>query len=151
MKRMSALCLLLCTFMVTGTAWAQTDPASVGRSPSVPGTHTYFRNIEDGDIIDLSCPLSVQFGLEGMGIAPASVVFKNTGHLHLLIDVDASTLDMNIALPFTDNISHFGLGQTETCLELAPGEHTLQILLADHNHVPHDPPVMSEKITITVK
>jgi Domain of unknown function (DUF4399) len=89
------------------------------------------------------------FGLKGMGIAPAGVKFDNTGHHHLLIDTDAPA-DMNAPLPATDKIVHFGKGQTETTLTLSPGKHTLQLLLADANHVPHNPPVLSKKITITV-
>jgi hypothetical protein len=91
----------------------------------------------------------VQFGLRGMGIAPAGVKFDNTGHHHLLIDTD---LPANPAapLPATDKIVHFGKGQTETTLTLPPGTHTLQLLLGDMNHIPHDPPVVSKKITITV-
>ena len=74
---------------------------------------------------------------------------ENTGHHHLLIDV--AEVDVNNALPATDNIRHFGGGQTEARIELKPGTHTLQLLLADHNHIPHFPLVMSERITVTVK
>jgi len=91
----------------------------------------------------------VQFGLKGMGIAPAGIKFDNTGHHHLLIDTDAPA-DLAAPLPATDKIVHFGKGQTETSLTLAPGRHTLQLLLADQNHIPHSPPLLSRKITITV-
>jgi hypothetical protein len=92
----------------------------------------------------------VQFGLKGMGVAPAGVKFENTGHHHLLIDTDAPA-DAAAPLPATDKIVHFGKGQTETTLStLTPGKHTLQLLLGDQNHVPHNPPVISKKITITV-
>ena len=84
-----------------------------------------------------------------MGIAPAGVKFDNTGHHHLLIDTEAPG-DLNAPLPASDKIVHFGKGQTETTLTLPPGKHTLQLLLGDQNHVPHDPPVISKKITITV-
>ena len=94
-------------------------------------------------------PVLVQFGLKGMGVAPAGVKFENTGHHHLLIDTDAPA-DQSTPLPATDKIVHFGKGQTETSLTLTPGKHTLQLLLGDQNHVPHDPPVISKKITITV-
>jgi hypothetical protein len=92
----------------------------------------------------------VQFGLKGMGIAPAGVTNPNTGHHHLLIDL-AQPPDMNAPLPVTDNIKHFGGGQTETELTLPPGKHTLQLVLGDYLHTPHDKPVVSDKITITVK
>jgi hypothetical protein len=93
----------------------------------------------------------VQFGLKGMGVAPAGMKFENTGHHHLLIDTDPRA-DQSTPLPATDKIVHFGKGQTETTLNLSPGKHTLQLLLADYQHIPHSPPVISKKkITITVK
>lgn len=94
-------------------------------------------------------PFTVRFGLKGMGIAPAGVDFKNTGHHHLLIDTDLPS-DLSQPLPETDHIKHFGKGQTETTLSLPPGDHTLQLILGDKNHVPHDPPLVSKKITIHV-
>jgi len=84
-----------------------------------------------------------------MGIAPAGIKIENTGHHHLLIDTDAPA-DMSQPLPASDKVVHFGKGQTETTLTLPPGKHTLQLLLADQNHIPHNPPVISKKITITV-
>ena len=84
-----------------------------------------------------------------MGVAPAGVQQQNTGHHHLLIDVTEQPPG-NLPLPANDNIVHFGGGQTETTIELAPGTHTLQLVLGDHLHIPHDPPVQSERITITV-
>jgi hypothetical protein len=97
----------------------------------------------------LTSPVTVRFGLRGMGIAPAGVTAPNTGHHHLLIDVAALPPD-GLPLPATEEIRHFGLGQTETVLELPPGQHTLQLVLGDALHIPHDPPIRSEKITITV-
>jgi len=94
-------------------------------------------------------PVLVQFGLKGMGIAPAGVKFDNTGHHHLLIDTEAPA-DLSAPLPASEHVVHFGKGQTETTLNLAPGKHTLQLLFADLNHVPHNPPLLSDKITITV-
>jgi hypothetical protein len=94
-------------------------------------------------------PVLVQFGLKGMGIAPAGVKFDNSGHHHLLIDTDAPA-DLSAPLPANEHVVHFGKGQTETTLTLAPGKHTLQLLFADLNHVPHNPPLLSDKITITV-
>jgi len=94
--------------------------------------------------------VTVVFGLKNMGVAPAGTDQKNTGHHHLLIDADELP-DMSMPLPATDKIKHFGGGQTETEIMLAPGKHTLQLLLGNYMHVPHSKPVLSEKITITVE
>jgi len=118
------------------------------RTPSAPGAVVYIEAPADG--ATLSSPFTVKFGLKGMGVAPAGVDVANTGHHHLLIDV-ADVPDAGAALPATDNIRHFGGGQTETELTLAPGTHTLQLVFADRLHIAHDPPVVSEKITITVR
>ena len=107
----------------------------------------YFVNIKDGDKVQ--SPFLIQFGLSGKGVAPAGVDRKNTGHHHLLINVDS--IDFNISIPASDNHIHFGGGQTETVLDLLPGEYTLQLLLGDMYHVPHDPPVLSNKISLIVK
>ena len=85
-----------------------------------------------------------------MGIAPAGIDMENTGHHHILIDLDEMP-DMSMPLPTTENVVHFAVGQTETTLTLSPGEHTLQLLLGNHLHVPHQNPVISEKITVTVQ
>jgi hypothetical protein len=95
-------------------------------------------------------PVTVQFGLAGFGVAPAGIQKENTGHHHLLIDVDQLP-DMNLPIPMDDKHRHFGGGQTQVTLELPPGKHSLQLLMGDHNHTPHNPPVLSEKITIEVK
>jgi Domain of unknown function (DUF4399) len=102
------------------------------------------------DNATVSSPFTVRFGLKGIGIAPAGVNQPNTGHHHLLIDV-ATPPDFNAALPVTDNVKHFGGGQTETELTLPPGKHTLQLVLGDYLHIPHDKPIVSQTITITVK
>ena len=96
-------------------------------------------------------PVTVRFGLKGMGIAPAGVQFDNTGHHHLLIDTDFSTLKLDEPLPATDKILHLGKGQTEATLTLSPGKHTLEIVFADYLHKSFDPPLHSKQITITVK
>lgn len=110
-------------------------------------TELYFISPQDGDKV--SGEFNVSFGLRGMGVAPAGIEADNTGHHHLLIDMDTLP-PMDAPLPKTEHVRHFGGGQTETTLSLAPGKHTLQLILGNHSHIPHDPPVMSEKITITV-
>jgi len=127
-------------FLVTGSALAST--------PSPEGAMVYIISPADGEIV--TSPVTVRFGLKGMGVAPAGTDKANTGHHHLLIDMaDMPALDKT--LPADANHKHFGGGQTETTIELSPGKHTLQLIMGDQNHVPHNPPVMSEKITITVK
>lgn len=108
----------------------------------------YIISPADGEVV--SSTFTVKFGLSGMGIAPAGIDMDNTGHHHILIDLDEMP-DMSMPLPTTDNVVHFGVGQTETTLTLTPGEHTLQLLLGNYLHVPHQSPVMSEKITVTVQ
>jgi len=99
----------------------------------------------------VSNPVTVRFGLEGMSIAPAGTQLANSGHHHLLIDT-AVPKDLSQPLPAIENkVVHFGKGQTETTLTLPPGTHTLQLVLGDYLHVPHNPPVVSKKITIVVK
>jgi hypothetical protein len=127
-------------------ALAQT-PAAPERTPAPPGAEVYIISPKNGETV--KNPVTIRFGLKGMGIAPAGIKFDNTGHHHLLLDSDAPA-DLSAPLPATDKIIHFGKGQTETTMKLAPGRHTLQLLLADMNHVPHQPPVTSQKITITV-
>ncbi|MGD9670483.1 MAG: DUF4399 domain-containing protein [Hyphomicrobiaceae bacterium] len=120
---------------------------AVSQTAAPDGAKVYFISPLDG--AEVSSPVTVKFGLSGMGVAPAGVDKPKTGHHHLLIDVDK--IDMENPLPADDNHKHFGGGQTETTITLAPGKHTLQLLLGDHNHIPHKPAVMSDKITITVK
>lgn len=108
----------------------------------------YIISPADGEVV--SSTFAVKFGLSGMGIAPAGIDMENTGHHHILIDLDEMP-DMSMPLPTTENVVHFGVGQTETTLTLSPGEHTLQLLLGNHLHVPHQNPVISEKITVTVQ
>lgn len=136
----------LCAALLLGAsaaAWAD-----MPRTPAPEGARVYF--IEPADGATVGQTFTVKFGLKGMGVAPAGVDAPATGHHHLLIDVDSPPA-MNAPLPMTDAIRHFGKGQTETELTLPPGKHTLQLLVGDKNHVPLDPPVMSEKISVTVK
>ena len=118
------------------------------KTKSVEGTTVDFVSPKNGETVGQT--FTVRFGLKGMGIAPAGVQFANTGHHHLLVDM-AEPPNMDAALPVTDNIRHFGAGQTEAEIKLPPGKHTLQLLFADYLHIPHDKPVISEKITIEVK
>jgi len=108
----------------------------------------YFITPQDGDVV--SSEFTIQFGLRDMGVAPAGVEKDNTGHHHLLIDVDTLP-PMDAPLPKSDQVRHFGGGQTETSLSLPPGKHTLQLVLGNYAHIPHKAPVISKKITITVK
>ena len=133
---------LVAPFVTSSLALAQE------RTPSAPGAEVYIISPKNGAVVHN--PVRVQFGLKGMGIAPAGTKFDNSGHHHLLIDTDPPA-DQSAPLPATDKIVHFGKGQTETTLTLSPGKHTLQLLFADLNHIPHSPPLLSKKITITVK
>lgn len=117
------------------------------RSPAPKDAELYIISPKDGETV--KGPVTVRFGLRGMGIAPAGVAFENSGHHHLLIDTGPPPFDRPI--PADANHVHFGKGQTEAVVELAPGRHRLQLLLADHLHVPHDPPVLSKPITVVVE
>jgi hypothetical protein len=121
--------------------------ADLPRSPAPKDVELYFIAPKDGETV--TGPVTVRFGLRGMGIAPAGVAMENTGHHHLLID--AAPPAFNMPIPADASHVHFGKGQTETQVTLAPGRHTLQLLLADHLHIPHDPPILSKPITVTVK
>lgn len=143
MKTLLATCGLLATVTLATPALAETP-----RTPAPEGASVYF--IEPANGASVAGPVNVRFGLKGMGVAPAGTDAPDTGHHHLLVDV-AELPGLDAPLPATDNIRHFGKGQTETEITLPPGQHTLQLLLGDKNHVPHQPPVLSEKITITVQ
>lgn len=121
-------------------------------SKSAAGAKVYFVNLKDGETV--SNPVIVKFGLSGMGVAPAGLQgdpTANTGHHHLLIDTKIEGEGLKGLIPADEKHVHFGKGQTEASLTLPPGQHTLQLVLGDWTHIPHDPPVMSERITITVK
>jgi hypothetical protein len=118
------------------------------RTPSPAGAEVYIVSPKDG--AKVKGPVTVVFGLKGMGIAPAGIKFDNTGHHHLIVDADIPA-DLSKPLPADEHNLHFGKGQTETTLTLPPGKHTLQLLLADALHTPHDPAVFSKKITIVVE
>jgi hypothetical protein len=120
-----------------------------GDTPAPPNAHLYIGWPNDGEVIAAGKPFRVWFGLRNMGVAPKGVEFPNTGHHHLLIDTNLPPTDAEI--PSDRNHLHFGAGETETMVELPPGKHTLQLLMGDAKHIPHNPPVYSKKITITVK
>lgn len=122
--------------------------ADIPRTPSPAGAEVYIISPKDGATVPGT--FKVQFGLKGMGVAPAGVDIPETGHHHLLIDVKDQP-DMNAPLPVTDNIRHFGKGQTETEVTLAPGPHTLQLLVGDKSHIPLNPSVESGVIRVNVK
>ena len=122
--------------------------SAVFSTPSPPGAAVYIISPAHGEIV--SNPVTVKFGLSGMGVAPAGVNKINTGHHHLLIDLENLPTSKR-AIPKNANHRHFGGGQTEITFDLAPGIHTLQLLLGDMAHIPHQPAIVSEKITITVK
>lgn len=139
--------LLLGIGMNAGLSIAQ-QPAAPVASPSPAGAEVYFIGLADG--AKVKNPVVLHFGLKGMGVAPAGVQIENTGHHHLFIDTELPS-DLTKPIPAVpDKIVHFGKGQTETTLTLTPGKHTLQLLLGDSTHTPHNPPVVSKKITINV-
>ena len=115
--------------------------------PSPEGARVYIVTPADGEVV--SSPVKIVFGLSGMGVAPAGMDKTNTGHHHLLVDTPLP--DLATPIPSDDRYRHFGGGQTEVVIELAPGKHTLQLLFADYTHSAHVPPVISEQITITVQ
>lgn len=143
MSKFARALALLAAFAIAGLS------AAAAETPSPPGAKVYFINLKDGQTV--KSPFLVQFGLSGMGIAPAGVEKPNTGHHHLLIDATLSGDALKRPIPADDTHRHFGLGQTEAMVTLPPGRHTLQLVLGDWSHVPHAPPVMSDTITVTVQ
>ena len=125
--------LFLISFLITSSVFAE--------------ARVYFINLEDGD--EVESPFLIQFGLSEMGIAPAGIDRENTGHHHLLINV--KDLDFSKPIPASKNHIHFGGGQTESLVELPPGDYSLQLVLGNMTHTPHTPPVVSKQINITVK
>ncbi len=117
------------------------------RTPSPPGARVFFITPADGAVV--SNPVVIDFGIEGMSVAKAGDNQPDSGHHHLLIDAELP--DLNLPIPANANYVHFGDGRTSTEITLEPGQRTLRMLLGDHLHIPHDPPVISEPITITVE
>lgn len=143
------------TLIPAALVMALAIPVMAGETPSPAGAKQYIVNLKDGDVV--SSPVKVLFGLSGMGVAPAGVEKANTGHHHILLNRAPLGMgedgkdELDNPLVADENNIHFGGGQTETTLDLKPGKHTLQLVLGDHNHIPHNPPVQSEVIAITVK
>jgi hypothetical protein len=117
------------------------------RSPAPAGASVFFVTPEEGDVV--SSPVTVKFGLTGMDLVPAGQQAEHSGHHHVLVDTGLPDLDLPV--PADERHIHFGDGSSSTELVLEPGEHTLQLLFADHLHIPHDPPVYSEVITVMVE
>lgn len=139
--------LVLSAALIGAGAPALAQGGKGGPSPAPEGAAVYFIDVKDGAVV--APRTTIHFGLRGMGVAPAGTQKDNSGHHHLLVDTDLPPLDQPI--PNDAEHLHFGAGQTEATLDLPPGEHTLQLLLADHKHIPHAAPVMSERIKVTVK
>ena len=124
-------------------------------TPAPEGARVYFVNLEDGATV--AAPVTVIFGLDGMGVAPAGTEKENTGHHHLLLNRPPlgegpdGAEEFEYGLPADDNHIHFGGGQTQVTLDLPAGQHTLQLVMGDLNHVPHANPITSDVITITVE
>lgn len=131
------------------TALLFSGVAVADRTPAPANAYLYIGWPNDGEVVPANRPFRVWFGLRNMGVAPKGACVPNTGHHHLLIDTDLPAMDQEI--PSDRNYIHFGAGQTETTIELPPGTHTLQLLMGDCNHVPHDPPVYSTVKTIYVR
>ena len=141
---------MLRKFMLGALVALAVSPALAGETPSPAGAKVYFVNLVDG--AKVTSPVLVQFGLSGMGVAPAGTEKANTGHHHLLIDADTPKGEaLDYPLLADDNHKHFGGGQTEASVTLTKGKHVLQLVLGDQNHIPHNPPVMSAPITVIVE
>jgi hypothetical protein len=166
-RQLAVLVVILSTGLLSGPALPQEQPSAAGAShdhgapapaapteqphkrvPAPADAYVYIGWPNDGEVIR-STRFKIWFGTRNFGVAPAGTNKPNTGHHHLLIDTALPPMDEPI--PNDKNHRHFGLGQTETVIELPPGTHTLQLLMGDADHVPHDPPVMSKKITITIR
>ena len=141
---MKPTAVITSTLLASALAFAG---VSLAREPSAAGAEVYIVSPKDGATV--KGPVTVVFGLKGMGVAPAGIKFDNTGHHHLLVDSDPPA-DLSQPLPATEKSIHFGKGQTETTLTLPPGKHTLLLVLGDSLHVPHEPALVSKKVTITV-
>ena len=143
---MAILAVVGLTMTMLSSYSPQLHAADSTTSPSPEGANVYIISPANGEIVGKT--FTVRFGLQGMGVSPAGLDKLNTGHHHLIIDgKELPAFDK----PMGSDIMHFGGGQTEKVIELTPGKHTLQLILGNYLHIPHNPPVISEKITVTVK
>ena len=152
------LMILICCLALSACGQEATEPASeapaaapaaaptMARKASPPDAMVYIISPADGD--EVRSPVAVVFGLKGAAVAPAGIDLPNTGHHHLIVDSELASMDAMI--PADAQHIHFGLGQTEAAVELAPGEHVLRLVLGDYLHRPHEPPLISEPITVRV-
>jgi hypothetical protein len=152
---MRHLNLMLCSLVIAGAGLLahpvvadEGKPASLPRTAAPSGVEVYFISPVDGETVGQK--VLVKFGLSGMGVAPAGTMKQGTGHHHLLIDAD-SLPPLDQPIPADEHHKHFGGGQTEASITLTPGKHTLQLDLGDALHMQFDPPIVSKKITVTVK
>lgn len=149
----TALCLSACGRpsaeheAVPQAAEPEVRIATLARTPSPDGARVFFITPADGDTV--SNPVRIEFGIEGMSVTKAGDAQPNSGHHHLLIDADLP--DLALPIPANANYVHFGDGRILTEITLESGQHSLRMLLGDHLHIPHDPPVVSDSITVTVE
>lgn len=136
------------TVAAAGLGAALSFAADAGTTARPADAKVYVIAPADGATLDN--PVTVRFGAAGIGIAPAGIELENTGHHHLLINVDIASVDLTNPLPADEQHRHFGGGQTEVTLELPAGTHELRLVMGDHNHIPHHPPLISDAITVTV-
>jgi hypothetical protein len=141
--------LALSQMAIVGSAGVKESDV-MPNSRAAEGAGVYVIHPLDGQVLNAKKPIQVSFGLRGMGVAPAGVVVEKTGHHHLLID-QRELPDLTMPLPASAQLIHFGGGQTQTEIRLAPGSHTLQLVLGNQYHIPHNPPLISKKITIIVE
>ena len=125
---------------------ANRGSTALPRSPAADGARVFFIQPADGDTV--TSPVRIEFGIEAMSLVPAGQAKTHSGHHHLIVNAEFPATDLPI--PANEHYIHFGDGSTSTSLELPPGQHRLQLLLGDYLHIPHDPPISSEVITITV-
>lgn len=148
-KLMVLTALMLVSSLMPVASLAADKGDAPAAEKTLPKPTASFENLKDGDTV--ASPFKVKFAVTNMQVKPAGDMTPNSGHFHLLVDTVLSPEQLKAPIPMDDQHKHFGKGQTETELTLPPGKHTLQLVMADGNHVPHNSPVMSDKITVTVK
>ena len=146
LRRLPIILIILSVFFTTSIA------AQMPISSAPADAEVYFIQPKDGQIFESanSEGVEIRFGLRGMDVSPAGIAVPNSGHHHLLINLDQMP-NLRMPLPATDQIRHFGKGQTSTWINLTPGKHKLQLLLGNYAHIPHSPAVMSKMIEIEIK